>query len=102
MGVTSELKLQIRLKVDVQLQSSNRIATDAVEFEKYAYKFPAGTIFENKTHKGSKGDDDCVENDGMHGWCYTTDGQHWQYCNFHAYILNYWPEYPELFEKVED
>lgn len=106
MGTTHEPGLQIRLKMDVQLQSSNKIATSAQEFDEYAYKFKAGTLFQNmgraKPCKGDEcSDEDCVENDGMHGWRYSEEPMAWQYCNFHAYILDYWTEYPDLFEEVE-
>lgn len=98
---TDQLKLQIRLKMDVQLQSSNKIATSVQEFDEYAYKFKAGTLFQNMSDKPKhRGDDDCVEDEGMHGWCYSEKPREWQYCNFHAYILDHWPEFYELFEEV--
>jgi hypothetical protein len=88
--------------------ASNRLPLNKDEFEEKATFFKAGTIFVNygKPAINPDEDEDCIENHSMHGWCYEADysksgAPFVHYCNFLAYVLDYWPSYPELFEKAE-
>jgi len=97
--------LTIKLLKDVDLISSNRVPISAEEFTAKAYHFKKGTLFINygTAQQNKEEDPDCVENDNMHGWCYR-DSKHpyaVNYCNFHAWILDYWPQRPDLFEEVD-
>lgn len=101
MGTTQQNRLTIIAKKDMHLLPSNRPATNDDEFKEHAMFFPAGTVFIN--YGKSTSGDDCIEDGGLHGWCYIAgysgNSPLVHYCNFHEYILNYWPEYPELFEE---
>lgn len=96
---------QIISKQDMWLQPSNRIAKSSMEFQQVAKFFPVGTIFENKGKPEKSDDPDCEAEQSMHGWCYirqyVNGSPAWDYCNFHAYILDYWREFPDLFEAFE-
>lgn len=92
--------MKYRLTKSAQLQASNAIATSPEEFSDLAMEFPEGTLFQHMGRQSSG--DDCVEDSGMHGWCFSVEPMTWRYCNFHGYILDAAHTRPDLFELVEE